>query len=137
MMLTDKIINREFLTYLIVGGLTALIFFGFIALCIEAFQLGYRFAVSVAYLLAVSFHFMVNRKYTFRIEDNQLITQGLRYMGVLIINYLITIGVVSFFVDGLGVSTYLSAAISITVTVGVGYIASKYWVFRNREYFSD
>lgn len=126
-----KIISPEFLTYLVVGGLTALIYFGFIALSVEILKLDYRVGVSVAYVLAVSFHFVVNRKFTFRAADHQIIQQSVRYFGVLLVNYLITIGVVWFFVGRLGMATYLGAAMSIVVTVGVGYFASKFWVFRN------
>lgn len=132
-----KIISQEFLTYLVVGGLTALVYFGFMALSIEVFELNYRVGVTVAYVLAVSFHFIANRKFTFRVVDNRLMYQSIRYLGVLMINYLITLGMVSFFVDRLGGSTYLGAALSIAVTVSVGYFASKFWVFRNGELLRD
>lgn len=132
-----KIKNSEFLTYLVVGGFTALIYFGFLALSVEVFALDYRFGVSIAYVLAVSFHFLANRKFTFRIVDDRVIHQWVRYLGVLMINYLIMLGIVSFFVGRLGVSTYFSAAISIVVTVSVGYLASKFWVFRNKESLRD
>ncbi len=128
-----KLINSEFFTYLVVGGLTALIYFGLIALGIEVLKIDYRIAVSVAYAFAVSFHFLANRKFTFRVVDNKVIRQSIRYLGVLLINYLITISVVFFLVTKHGASTYLSAAISIIVTVGVGYFASKFWVFHNKE----
>jgi putative flippase GtrA len=128
-----KIIKSEFFTYLVVGGLTALIYFGLIALGIEVLKIDYRIAVSIAYAFAVSFHFLANRKFTFRVVDNKVIRQSIRYLGVLLINYLITISVVFFLVTKHGASTYLSAAISIIVTVGVGYFASKFWVFHNKE----
>lgn len=137
MELFKKILSPEFLSYLVVGGLTAIVYFGFIALSVEVFELDYRVGVTVAYVLAVSFHFLANRKFTFRAVNNQLMHQSIRYLGVLMINYLITLGVVSFLVGRLGVSTYLSAAISIVVTVSVGYFASKFWVFRNREFLRD
>lgn len=132
-----KIINQELLIYLVVGGLTAVVYFGFFALSVEVIDLGYRLGVSVAYVFAVSFHFLANRKFTFRSVDSPLIHQWFRYLGVLLINYLITLGVVSFFVDRLGFSTYLSVGLSIVVTVGVGYFASKFWVFRNGESLRD
>jgi len=137
MNLVVKIINSEFFSYLVVGGLTALIYFGFLALSVEVFTLDYRLGVSIAYVLAVSFHFLANRKFTFRIVDDRVIHQWMRYLGVLIINYLIMLSIVSFFVDKLGISTYFSAAISIVVTVSVGYLASKFWVFRNKESLRD
>lgn len=133
----NKIINQELLTYLFIGGLTALVYFGFMSLSIEVFELDYRVGVTVAYVLAVSFHFFANRKFTFRVVNNQVMHQSIRYLGVLVVNYLITLAVVSFFVDMLGVSTYLSAALSIVVTVSIGYVASKFWVFRNKEFLRD
>lgn len=127
----------EFLTYLVIGGLTAVAYFGILALSVEILALDYRLSVSVAYIFAVSFHFLANRRFTFHRKDGQFIREGFRYSGVLLINYLITIGVVSFLVGKLGLSTYLSAVLSIVVTVGVGYFASKFWVFRNGECLRD
>ena len=130
MRIIGKIINSEFLTYLVVGGLTAFIYFSFVALSVEILKLDYRVGVSIAYVLAVIFHFVVNRKFTFHASDQQIFLQSIRYFGVLVINYLITVGVVWFFVGQLGASAYLGAAMSILVTVGLGYFASKFWVFR-------
>ena len=130
MRIIGKIINLEFLTYLVVGGVTAFIYFSFVALSVEILKLDYRLGVSIAYVLAVSFHFVVNRKFTFHASDQRIIQQSIRYFGVLVINYLITVGVVWFFVGQLGASAYLGAAMSILVTVGLGYFASKFWVFR-------
>lgn len=129
----EKKINSEIFLYLFIGGLTGLIYFGFIALSVETLKLNYRFGFSIAYLMAVSFHFLANRKYTFTAVTGRLFPQMVRYSGVLMINYLITLGIVSFFVEKIGISPYFSAAISIVVTVGVGYLASKFWVFRNKK----
>jgi putative flippase GtrA len=137
MSILSKILNQQLLTYLLVGGLTALVYFGFMALCIEVLKLDYHVGVTVAYVLAVSFHFLANRKFTFRVLDKRFIHQSIRYLGVLLINYLITLGVVSFLVDKFGVSTYSSAALSIVITVSIGYVFAKYWVFSSEEYLRD
>ena len=137
MSLIGKFLSREFLTYLIVGGLTFLIYFGFIALTVEVLHLDYRVGVSIAYVFAVSFHFFANRMFTFRAADDRLIHQSIRYVGVLLVNYLITMAVVFFCVGRLGLSPYLSAAFAVVVTVGVGYFASKLWVFRRSELLNE
>ena len=137
MSLSREFISPAFGAYLVVGGITALIYFGLIALSEEFLGLDYRIGVSIAYVVAAMFHFLANRKFTFRVTDYQLIHQGARYLGVLVLNYLITLGVVSVFVDTLGGSTYLGAAFSIVITVGIGYFASKFWVFRKRESCCD
>ena len=133
MSLIGKFLSREFLTYLIVGGLTFLIYFGFIALTLEILHLDYRVGVSIAYLLAVIFHFIINRKFTFRAYGDLLIPQFIRYAGVVLVNYLITMLVVSFCVVNLSIPPYLGAALALVLTVGVGYLSSKIWVFRKSE----
>lgn len=120
-------------TYLVVGGLTAIIYFGLIALCIEFIHLDYRIGVSVAYVFAVSFHFLANRKHTFRATDSGVLHQMVRYMALLVVNYLITLLVVYGCVAWLGASTYIAAALSILITVSTGYCVSKFWVFRSRK----
>ena len=133
MSLIDRLLSRELLTYLTVGGLTFLIYFGFIALTLEMLSFDYRVGVSVAYVFAVSFHFFANRMFTFRAAEDRLIHHSIRYVGVLLVNYLITMAVVSFLVGRMGLSPYFGAAFAIVVTVGVGYFASKFWVFRKSE----
>lgn len=132
-----KFLHREFLTYLFVGGVTFLFYMAFIALAVEILHLDYRVGVSVAYLFAVIFHFFANRTLTFRATNHRLVDQSIRYIGILMLNYLITLLAVSFCVERLNFSPYLSAAFAIVLTVGVGYFASKFWVFRKSESLHD
>ena len=132
-----KLMNIEFLVYLVVGALAAVLYFGLFALTVEIFDIDYRVGISVAYLLAVSFHFLANRKFTFHNSDDHVIHQWFRYLGILVINYLITLGVVSFFVSRLGFSSYFSIALSIVITVSVGFFASRFWIFHNKETSDD
>ena len=137
MNLIGKIFNREFSIYLFVGGVTFLIYMAFITLAVEIFNSDYRVGVSVAYLFAVTFHFFANRTFTFRATNYRLIDQSIRYVVILILNYLITLMVVTFCVATIGLSPYLSAVFAIVLTVGMGYFASKFWVFRDRESLHD
>lgn len=133
----DKILSRELLTYLFVGGVTFLIYMASIALIVEIIHFDYRVGVSVAYAIAVIFHFFANRTLTFRANKHRLLDQSIRYIGILMLNYLITLIAVSLCVEWLHFSPYLSAAIAIVLTVGVGYFASKFWVFRKGESLHD
>jgi putative flippase GtrA len=137
MNVTDKFLNREFLTYLFVGGVIFLFYMVFIILAVETFHFDYRLGVSGAYLLAVIFHFFANRTFTFRSVGHRLVDQSIRYIGLLIFNYFITLMVVSFCVEKLSFSPSLSAALAIVFTVGLGYLASKFWVFRKSESLHD
>ena len=137
MNLTTKFLNREFLIYLFVGGATFLIYMAIIALAVEIFNSDYRVGVSVAYLFAVTFHFFTNRTFTFGATNYPLVDQLIRYVAILILNYLITLMIVTYCVRSLGFSPYLGAVFAIVLTVGVGYFASKFWVFRESESLHD
>jgi len=133
----SKLLSREFFIYLTVGGVTFLVYISVAWLAMAVMHSDYRVGVSVGYLFAAILHFLANRTFTFRAGTHHLANQLIRYVGLLILNYLITLMVVSFCVGRLGLSPYLSATLGVVLTVGVGYSASKLWVFRKSELLHD
>ena len=90
---TINSLNSEVFKYLLVGMLTAVVYFVGVAVLTEFFYSSYRSAVTISYIFSVNFHFFANRKYTF-VVDGDLKFQLLRYAGILLVNYLITIFIV-------------------------------------------
>jgi putative flippase GtrA len=123
-------ISFEFVTYLVVGGFTALIYFCLFYFSFESLGLDYRVSATIAYIFAVGFHFLSNRKFTFKISSVGYVAQGVRYLVILLINYLITILVLATLFDRFELNVYLSSVLSVGFTVLIGYFASKFWVFR-------
>lgn len=121
---------RQIARFLAVGALTALIYFGLLALLLEGINLNYRYAVSIAYFCGVAFHFLSNRQFTFRSHDHGLPGQILKYCAMVGINYAITIAVVDVIVRLLHFSPYVGAACAIGITVVTGYLLARFWVFR-------
>ena len=132
-MFIRNILNPDIFNYLVVGGLTAILYFMGIFLTTEIFLVNYRIGVSTSYFLAVIFHFFANRKYTFLVIGGNLKIQLLRHSTILLVNYLITFFVISFSVDIFGLSAYVGAFMSIVVTFAVGYLASKFWIFQKKR----
>jgi putative flippase GtrA len=124
---------RSLLSFLLVGGITAGLYFGLLALFLEVIRLDYKLGVSAAYLLAITFHFFSNRHLTFRSGHARIGPQVIRYLVVAFVNYLLTLAVVFVVVDGLRSNAYVGVMLSILCTVAFGYAASKIWVFRHRE----
>src|SRR5262245_46501711 len=118
--------------FLAVGAATTVVYFGLLGLAIEVLQVDYRVGVTVAYALAVAFHFWANRHFTFRAGGGRLPSQTLRYAVLVMVNYLVTLAVIYISVDIGRASPYLGAALSIIVSVGVSYVASRFWVFDTR-----
>jgi putative flippase GtrA len=133
----QQFFGKTSLTYLVVGGLTSIIYFGFIAVCVGLLNMSYPIGIGVAYALAVSFHFFANRNFTFRSTTANIFSQGLRYVIVLILNYLLTLSTAYALEKWLGFPQWLAAASAIVTPIIVGYFFLKLWVFRTKEVSND
>ncbi|WP_425466882.1 GtrA family protein [Paraburkholderia dinghuensis] len=94
--------------------------------------LHYIVSVTAAYLISTTFHFLANRHFTFGAVDESHANQLLRYLVMWVVNYAITIIIVSRCVKDFGLSPYMGAFISIVATVITGYLFSRFWIFRGR-----
>ncbi|EKN5912845.1 TPA: GtrA family protein [Yersinia enterocolitica] len=123
-----------FAKFSLVGGMTMLIYFFFIWLIKSFLGLSYIIAVSVAYFISVLFHFLASKYFTFSMPTldygHNIIV---RYLLLLLLNYLITVLVVSFCVDKLHFSPYISVCISAVFTIFTGYLLGRYWVFKIKK----
>lgn len=125
--------HLSLVSFLFVGGVTAFLYFGLLALFLEVIKLEYRLGVSIAYALAVTFHFFSNRHFTFRSGKGRVLPQVARYLVVAAVNYLLTLAVVYLAVSVLHSNAYVGVALSIITTVAIGYLGSKLWVFRHGD----
>jgi putative flippase GtrA len=110
-----------------------MVYIGLMALLLNVLGLNYRVCVSVAYLVAIALHFLLNRHITFRAADSHAIRQAWRYLTMAAINYVVTLAVVSVVVDVLNWSVYIGLFLALVATIVVGYVLSKLWVFRVSE----
>lgn len=80
--------------------------------------------------MAISFHFTMNRWATFRAHDHNPAPQIIRYLMFAGFNYLLTLVVVWLFVEILRTAPYTGVAVAVIITIGMGFIISKYWIFK-------
>jgi putative flippase GtrA len=114
----------------VVGGATFVIYF---ALQILLAHIGVAplVALSIAYLIAVSFHYTCNRVFTFRwTATSQMAAVGslARYAVVNVVNYGITLVAVQA-MRGLGYDIHVGMVVAIIITLFTGYMMYKFWVF--------
>lgn len=113
-----------------VGLLTAIIYFSIMWLAQDVLGRGYLIAVSVAYVISTAFHFFANRHFTFGAAVEAKHRQIFKYLILLLINYSLTIAIVTVCVEKFGLSAYSGVIASVLVTVFVGYFLSHSWVFK-------
>src|SRR5687768_1861896 len=98
--------RRQLAKFVCVGFLTFGINFGIFHLFYGLAKLDYRVSVSIAYVITVVCHFSLHRFFTFSAGEQQLVHNVGKYLGMLGLNYLITISMAWFVVAVLGLSPY-------------------------------
>ena len=94
-------------------------------------MLDYRLAVSIAYVVSIVCHFLMNKTFTFRKNNVNLDRQIIKYIVTCAINYLITIIVVELTVKRLLLPADFGLIASISITVLSGYLLTRFWVFQH------
>ncbi|MBB3457294.1 putative flippase GtrA [Rhizobium sp. BK313] len=121
----------QVIKYFLVGALTAALYFSVLFLTVTVLHLHHVVAVSISYFCAIAFHFSANKIFTFRSRSPKILMEALRYICLVVVNYIITLIVVYIVVDVSGQSTYLGVGVAVAVTVGLGYGVTKLWVFQH------
>jgi putative flippase GtrA len=89
----------------------------------------YKIAISFSYILTVAAHFLLNKFFTFNGIENNISGDGIRYLFMLIINYLITLAVSIVVVGILGFSPFISIPISTIFVAASSFLLMRHFVF--------
>ena len=122
-----------FIKFGTVGAITAAIYFLLMWIFFSGFEMGYIGAISIAYLVSTAFHFLANRYFTFGASEDRYGYQLIRYLVMWVLNYLLTITVVSVCFEQFELSPYIGVCVAVVLTMFVGYVLSHYWVFKLRR----
>ncbi len=115
--------------FLLVGGLTFSIYYGFLWIAYGFFHMPYPGAVAVSYSFAIIFHFLASRKITFNSLGTKPQKQVVRYLAVAALNYLVQLGVIRLCFEIYGINFYISTFFGILLTMIIGFILMNFWVF--------
>jgi len=115
--------------YLLVGGTTFVIYFGQVAALFSGLHVPYAVAVAIAYVIAMAFHFLANRTYTFHVGEGRVKTQLGRYVALVVFNCLLQLLVIYLIHDVCGQNFYVAALLGITITLVAGFVLMRFWVF--------
>jgi putative flippase GtrA len=114
-------------------GLVGIATFGVNFLAFSVFfgllYLDYRVAVSLAYVLTVCCHFLLNKRFTFGATEQKLRHNAPRYVLMLGLNYVITIVACWLTVEIVGASPYFGVVASTAGTALSSFFVMKYFVF--------
>ena len=121
-------LQRQLFYYLVVGGLTAVVDIGLLALLHESCGVPLGLATTVAFCTAVVVNFLLNRTAMSSWGSRGLRRHALRYASLVVANYVITLAVVT--TAGHVGSRYLVAKVAVVAaSTSWNFLLYRHWVF--------
>jgi putative flippase GtrA len=91
----------------------------------------YELSITFAYILTAIVHFTLNRNFTFRQKTREGINYSIpRYLFLLLINYVVTIIVITLCVELLNLNPYFGIFFSTGTTVVLNFFLMNHFVFK-------
>jgi putative flippase GtrA len=120
---------RSISMFLVVGALSALINFSSFTLLWKVIGINYQVAVVASYILSVIFHFIANRRFSFKSHGADFSQHLFKYLLMISLNCGINFLIVRIVVEFAHLSPYIGLVLGIGVTMNISYILLRYWVF--------
>lgn len=124
-----RLLPRELVGFAIIGAFTFSLDLALLAVLRDRTALPLPMAVSIAYLVAFSLNFVLNRTLNFH-SRAPIGGQVLRYAAVMLGDYLLTVGISTGLVD-LGLNFALARVTASFFVAVFTYSASRWWVFKS------
>jgi putative flippase GtrA len=93
----------------------------------------YRVAAVVAFCVALTTTFALNRRYTFRDHDGRLHHQAARYLLVSLVGFAVNLLALQVLVDLVGVAKVPAQAIAVVLAAPVNFAGQRFWTFAARS----
>src|SRR3954467_12140605 len=118
----------ELMRFCVVGGSGYVINVGLFTIAYQ--HLPYLIAFIIAFVVAATRNFFLNRVWTFRIEHGVPHVQYARFLAVSVLALLIDLVALALLVEVFGVHKPVAAAIAIVVATPISFLGNKLWSFR-------
>jgi dolichol-phosphate mannosyltransferase len=100
------------------------------ALCVHALGVPYQAAAVLAWLVAVTNNFVINRHWTFDASAGALHFQALRFFFVSLIAFGLNLLLLTLFVEAASMAKVPAQAIAVVASTPLNFIGNKLWSFR-------
>jgi putative flippase GtrA len=120
----------ELIRFATVGGTGYAINLGTFTVMVNVVGVNFRVAATVAFLVAVTNNFVLNRHWTFRMTEGRAHFQALRFLTVSLVAFLFNLGVLEVLVTGFGLAEVPAQALAIAAATPLSFLGNKLWTFR-------
>ena len=95
----------------------------------HALDVGYLLAATVAFLVAVTNNFLLNRHWTFDARAGHAGFQAARFFTVSVCAFLLNLAVLRLLVAGVGLPEVPAQALAIVAATPLSFVGNKLWSF--------
>ncbi len=117
----------------LVGGVGFVVNVGVYALCVHALRIDYRGAYVIAWLVAVTNNFLLNRHWTFDAAAGSVRFQAIRFFVVSLVAAGFGFLLLTLFVQDFGLDKVVAEALAVAASTPLNFIGNKLWSFRLRH----
>lgn len=127
---------KKFILYIVFGVLTTLINLASYFIFSKVFKFGTVFSTCVAWLFAVLFAFVTNRKWVFDSKNNKFLSKFnelIKFLACRILTGILDVLIMYIFVDIFKLNDIFMKLLSNVIVIIANYFASKYLIFTNSD----
>lgn len=117
--------------FLIVGASSAIIDLGLLIILKEKLDFRPIFAVAANQIFVITYNFIMNKYWSFGTKQRPM-KQFSRYLILVFLNYLASIGLMYLFFDAIGINYKIARLFSIALLFSVNFIFYKHWVYKEK-----
>jgi putative flippase GtrA len=114
----------------VVGGTGFVVNVGVYALCVHALGIDYRVAFVLAWGVAVTNNFLLNRHWTFDAAAGSMRFQAVRFFVVSLVAAVFGFLLLTLLVESVGVAKVPAEALAVAASTPLNFLGNKLWSFR-------
>ena len=128
--------KKEVISYLFFGVLTTLTNILSYVVLSKLFEVDYKLATTIAWVISVLFAFITNKLYVFNSKETNIVLVAKEFSSFTIfrlLSYLMDLGVMVLMVEWLKTDDLIAKIVANVFVVFFNYFASKYVIFKKKE----
>ena len=115
--------------FVCVGGTGTVLNLAVFSLLAVGLDVHHLLAATIAFLVAVTNNFWLNRHWTFGARDGHAGFQAARFFAVSLFAFAIQLSVLELFISGFGAPKVLAQAVSLVIATPFNFLGNKMWSF--------
>lgn len=128
-MIIDPIFFEKVIKFVVVGSSAFVIDFSCTYFFKEKMKVNKYVANTLAFVIAASYNFVLNRWWTWGVQDQQVVMQAFKFAGVMTTGLIITSGLIYIFSDRMKVNFYIAKLIGVSVAMVWNFTMNNFVTF--------